>query len=360
MMWSDMFFRLRGKGLENYVDYDMRVNLDESISEKVPKGIQQVFWDYYNPGIEFYEINIDKHKKYLDEETIFAGGVWLWSGHAPHFSRSLRNTIPALEACKNKGVKEILATVWVNGSYACHMLSLPGLAWYADFDYNNSFDIESVKNCLRVSCGISYDDLIKTELIEHPHNGEVGISRALLYNDPLMGLVDKDIEGVETIEYYKNVTSQLEAAKGEKGAAKAAFDVIVKLSQLLENKADFGIRLKKAYDNGDMEALKELAEECKIIITKIKALHISHYNAWMQYNKPQGWEVHDIRYAGLEARFETAMKRINAYVANEITAIPELDEERLRIDGKAEGEEKFGEGFLWQRYSEISTANLLL
>ena len=46
--------------------------------------------------------------------------------------------------------------------------------------------------------------------------------------------------------------------------------------------------------------------------------------------------------------------------SNEITAIPELEEKRLRIDGKAEGEEKFGEGFLWQRYSEISTANLLL
>lgn len=359
MMWSDMFFRLGGKGLKGYVDYDVRVNLDELISEKVPKGIQQVFWDYYNAGEEFYAVNIDKHKKYLDEETIFAGGVWLWSGHAPHFARSLRNTVPALEACKKKGVKEILATVWVNGSYANHMLSLPGLAWYADFDYNNSFDIESVKNCLRFSCGISYDDIIKTELVEYPHKGEVGISRELLYNDPLMGLVDKDIEGVETISYYKNVTSQLEAVTSDKGATDAAFDVIIKLSSLLENKADFGIRLKKAYDNNDAEALKNLAEECEIILDKIRALHESHYIAWMQYNKPQGWEVHDIRYGGLRARFETTKKRILAYLSNEITAIEELREERLRLDCKADGAEKFGEDYLWYKYPAIATANIL-
>ncbi len=359
MMWSDMFFRLGGKGLKGYVDYDVRVNLDELISEKVPKGIQQVFWDYYNAGEDFYAVNIDKHKKYLDEETIFAGGVWLWSGHAPHFARSLRNTVPALEACKKKGVKEILATVWVNGSYASHMLSLPGLAWYADFDYNNSFDIESVKNCLRFSCGISYDDIVKTELVEYPHKGEVGISRELLYNDPLMGLVDKDIEGVETTSYYKNVTSQLDAVTSDKGATDAAFDVIIKLSSLLENKADFGIRLKKAYDNNDVEALKELAQECEIILDKIRALHESHYIAWMQYNKPQGWEVHDIRYGGLRARFETTKKRILAYLSNEITAIEELREERLRLDCKADGAEKFGEDYLWYKYPAIATANIL-
>ena len=359
MMWSDMFFRLSGKNIKDFVDYDVRVELDESLSEKVPKGIQQIFWDYYNPDEEFYSINIDKHKQYLDENMIFAGGIWHWSGHAPHYSRSLRNTLPALEACRKKGVSEVLATVWHNGSEACLMMALTGLAWYADYDYTGGFNLESVKQCLQFSCGISYDDIVKCELVEYPHGGQVGISKALLYNDPLMGLIDKHIEGMDTEAYYQGVTEQLEAVTGEKGVLASAFDVIVKLSSLLENKANFGVRLKKAYDAKDAKTLENMAEECDVILGKIKALRDSHYTAWMEYNKPQGWEVHDMRYGALSARFETAKQRILAYLSNEISNIAELEEERLRFDGRPDDADKFDGSFLWMRFQSIMTANIL-
>ena len=82
MMWSDMFFRLAGKGIPGYEDYDVRVDITEDIIRRVPEGVQQVFWDYYHPEEEFYTVNIEKHAL-LGQNTMFAGGVWLpeWSGH---------------------------------------------------------------------------------------------------------------------------------------------------------------------------------------------------------------------------------------------------------------------------------------
>ena len=355
MMWSDMFFRMSAKGMKNFADYDMRVVLPDDIKESVPNGVQQVFWDYYNPNEEFYSVNIEKHKK-LGDGTVFAGGVWLWSGHCPLFSRSLRNTIPALDACRKHGIKEILATVWHNGSSSCPILSVAGLAWYADYEYKGRYCEESVKECFNAACGQDYDDFLKTELPEYPHGTDVAISQAVVYNDPLIGLIDKHLEGVETQNYYKNVSKTLDGIGG--GEFAPAFEVIRRFSSLLENKADFGIRLKKAYDEKDKEALTALANECDTVTDKLDALRKSHRTAWMRYNKAFGWEVHDIRYGGLIMRFETVKERVKAYLAGEIERIEELEAERLRFDCLADGA-PMTEWFLWPRYTSIATTGIL-
>ena len=364
MMWSDMFFRLAGEHLPGFIDYDPRVVLDEAVTNRVPKGMQQVFWDYYNEDESFYEVNIDKHRKYLDENTMFAGGIWTWSGHAPLFRRSYKYTISALNACKRKGVKEILATIWNNGGEACVIIALAGLAWYADFDYVGSHDLESTKECLRFSSGVDYDTIMRTEFVGSPHGGLVGITRAALYNDPLMGLADKNIERIEGVnlkEFYKKLTLELKSAKGEKGYLQEAYDMLVALSDLFENKVDFGIRLKKAYDNDDKKTLKAMIKECDLCVEKMKALQNAHYIAWMKYHKPQGWEVMDIRYGGIRARFETAKDRLQQYVDGEISEIAELAEERMLLfEGIIDEKEPIiDDRFLWARYSSYNTANAL-
>lgn len=364
MMWSDMFFRMAGEHLPGFIDYDPRVELDEAVTSKVPKGMQQVFWDYYNEDESFYEVNIDKHQKFLDENTMFAGGIWTWSGHTPLFRRSYKYTIAALNACRNKGVKEVLATIWNNGGEACHIISLAGLAWYADFDYLGYHDLESTKECLRFSSGVDYDTIMRTEFVGEPHDGLVSITRAALYNDPLMGLADKNIERIEGVnfkEYYKKLTLELKSAKGEKGNLQEAYDMLVAMSDLFENKVDFGIRLKKAYDADDKKTLKAMVKECELCVEKVKALQNAHYIAWMKYHKPQGWEVMDIRYGGIRARFETAKDRLEQYLEGEISTIGELDEERMLLyEGILDEKEPLIDGrFLWAGYSTFITANTL-
>ncbi len=352
MMWSDMFFRTPGSG-PYYKDF---VLSDEKIA-RLPDGLQQVFWDYYNPDEEFYAVNIDKHKRMCDN-PMFAGGVWFWSGHCPLFARSLRNTIPALDACRKKGIREVIATVWHNGSESSLILSLAGLAWYADYTYHGCYDENSVKACFRFSCGEDYDTFMKAELPEHPDSGDFCSSRAILYNDPLIGLLDRHIAGIDTAAYYRQVSRTLhDASVG--GMFAPAYAVIRALSELLINKADFGIRLKAAYDQGDRKALAALAEECDIITEKLHTLRLCHRESWMLYNKPFGWEVHDIRYGGLLMRFNTAKERILAFLAGDIDHIEELEAERLRYDGGKDSAPPFGGGFLWQKYPTLTTPGIL-
>ena len=352
MMWSDMFFRLAGKDLEDYTDYDVRVSFSDEVKAKVPKGIQQVFWDYYRDNEEFYAINIDKHHDVFGKDTLFAGGIWLWSGHGPLFSRSLRFTIPALDACKHKGVSEIIATIWVNGGESDLILSLAGLCWYADYDYKGGFSLESAKECFRITCGANYDDIMKTELCQHPDGSDVSLCRAMLYNDPLIGLIDAHIDELDTVAYYKDASEKM-ADHGDLGIFAEAYEVTQKLTSLLENKANFGVRLKSAYDSGNRDALVPFIDECDVMIAKMKDFREAHMKAWMLHNKPLGWEANDMHYGATLARFETTKARISAYIKGEINTIEELEEERLyRFGGKG-----FNGNFVWYLYSSYTTVN---
>ena len=79
----------------------------------------------------------------------------------------------------------------------------------------------------------------------------------------------------------------------------------------------------------------------------------------MVYNKPFGWEVHDLRYGGLAARFQTVKERILAYLAGEISCMEELEAARLRIDGKPDTAGPFDDMFSWRGYSTYATPNLI-
>lgn len=356
LMWSDMFFRLSAKGMKGYEDYDRRTVLLDEIVEKYPREIQPVYWDYYHDDESFYATNIEKHKQ-LSEHTMFAGGVWLWSGHTPLFSRSKRFTLPALDACRKGGIREVLATVWHNGSESSLVLSLAGLAWYADYDYRGFYDEESVKACFARATGASYDDFMKTELPAYPHGGEFSMTRVLTYNDPMEGLFDRHLYGVDTRPYYLEVCKQLEGI-GE-GEFAPAFEVIRAVASLLLDKADFGVRLERAYRENDRETLLELASLCDVIIEKTERLRISHRASWMKYNKPFGWEIHDIRYGGILCRFETTKCRILAYLNGEVSRLEELEEERLRFNCAPEDAPLEFEHYIWVGYNQISNAGIL-
>ena len=364
MMWSDMFFKLAGRNIDNFYDYHPDVEFTDEVVNKIPEGIQQVFWDYYNADEEFYATNIRKHRRLFGEDTVFAGGVWMWSGHCPLYSRSLAFTVPALEACKKGGVREVIATVWHNGAESMPIMALAGLAWYADYDYNGGFDLESAKQCFEFSTGISYDDIAVCDSPEGAKDSGgfmLSTTRALLYNDPLMGIIDRHLYGYEIDSYYRQTSRLLEKSEAYTGFLKPAFRVIEALSSLLENKASFGVRLKAAYDAGDKKCLSEMASECELIIDKIRLLKDTHKRAWMEYNKAQGWEVHDIRYGGLIARFETAKERITEYLDGRIEQIEELEEARLRLDGNGDADilPRFNNRFLWYQYKSLATPNIL-
>ena len=80
----------------------------------------------------------------------------------------------------------------------------------------------------------------------------------------------------------------------------------------------------------------------------------------MTYCKPFGWEVHDLRYGGLLARFDTVRDCLAAYLAGELSQIAELEAPRLRLDGRPEedGAPLIDGSFLWNGYRTYATVGV--
>ncbi len=362
MMWSDMFFRLAGAGLPGYGDYDLRVVMTDEIKPYLPDGVQPVFWDYYHASEEFYAKNLEKHRM-LSDRTVFAGGVWAWSGYAVQFERSRANSVPALEACRKAGTKEIFTTVWHNGSESFPYLGLGGIALYAEYDYRVRSDPAAIDEGLMRTCGVSYASLCA--MADADFKNGYGSARAMLYNDPLNGFLDKNVErmgGAEPVDvsaYYRAVSEKLEGVTVPDDFA-PALEVIRALSAVLERKADFGLRLKRAYDANDREALRAMADECDAVSELIGKLRTAHRKAWFTYSKPFGFEVFDIRYGGLLMRIDTAKAQIEAYLSGEVERIEELDAPRLRYDCRPDDSDSpMGDSFAWKNYSALATPNIL-
>ena len=359
MIWSDMIIEIAAEGLPKRRVYDPRAQITKELKAEIPSNVQMVFWDYYNLAESFYADNIKNHNE-LGDNTMFGGAVWCWSGFAPLFSESFRNTMPALHACLEGGIHECLCTIWHNGSENSLILSLAGLAWYADYGYKCEYNEESMKECFAAATLEDYDAFEATQDVERPDGGHYSLARSLLYNDPLIGLYDRHYRNIETDNYYRRTTEKLDNLNINNNEYLPAFEIVRKLSSLLENKASFGIRAKAAYDSGDKATLAALTEECDVIKLKTELLKKAHREAWMKYNKPFGYEIMDIRYGGIIARIETAKARILDYLSGTVDSLPEFSEERLRMDcvDNESDNDLITRTFLWRSYQAIASTNV--
>ena len=357
MIWSDMPFHFLGEKLPNFRPYDERVELPSDIGEKFG-GARPVFWAYGDKGEAVFEKLLAEHKK-IPGETMFAGGVWIWSGFAPNYSHSKKATVSAMQACKNQNVRDVLATVWTNGSEGSSVLTLAGMSWFADIDYTGSFDEDRVRKCFAdATGGLSYDDFMLLEDLEHPTETAFCATRALCYNDPLVSLVDAHIPAGGVGAHYEKTSEKIRAVADKQGAFTPAFQTLLRLSELLEIKADFGIRLKAAYDHKDTETIRALTSLCDEMIKRIEALEAAHKKAFFSYNKPFGWELHDMRYGALLRRFVFVKERLTAYLSGELDRIEELEEERLPYRPGEEGD--LGNVFMWIRHRQIISPSMSL
>lgn len=335
MIWSDMFFRL---GSETGDYYDENAVIPQEVVEKIPEELGLVYWDYYHTDQHFYEKFIQKHQE-LGSDPIFAGGIWTWNGIAPNYGKTIETSHAALHACKEKKLKEVFATMWGdNGQETDPFTGLAGMPLFAEHGYSRQFDQQKWHERFAFCAQADLTDyLALNQLDETPGVGSHNIkeshpSKFLLWQDVLIGLFDKNIEGLPMSAHYKQLTKRLQEAKERNPHDFLMFDFYVQLADVLSDKAEIGLHLKAAYDVKDQEGLTQLRDQCKNLIEKIDNLRKAHRALWMDRYKPFGWEVLDIRYGGVISRTHTAVDRISDWLTGKISVIEELEEERLRHD----------------------------
>ncbi len=327
LMWSDMFFRLEHKG--EYYGKDFSVS--EEVRALVPKEMGLIFWDYYHSDKETYDGMIDAHKEF-GGDVWFAGGAWTWVGFASGNEKTLETMIPAMQSCKDKGVKNIFMTLWGdNGKECSYYAVLPSL-YAVKRIYDGETDMQKIKREFQQITGESYDDMC---LFDAPNyvNGKkncmYNVSKFALYNDPFNGFLDAALDDAETVRAeYLRLAKRLEAAaKTSKYAY--VFNSHAKLCKLLALKYDLGIRTRSAYQAEDKKELKKIIADYTRTERALKAFMEAFRTLWFAENKPHGFDVHDIRLGGLMQRLRACKARLKEYVAGKTAKIDELEEELL-------------------------------
>lgn len=357
MMWSDMFFRLAFGG--NYYAADSSIS--DEVRKKVPEEVSLVYWDYYSEKLETYDKMITRHMEF-DNKIVFAGGAWRWNGFTPANGYSLLTSRLAAESCKKNGIKDVLVTIWGDDGGETPLFAvLPALQFWAEDCYGEATDEENLEARFKACTGASFADFMLMDLPsltpDNPAPGRCGTnpSKYLFYQDVLMGLFDKHVAKGELSGHFRDTANKLYKAAKRNPNFKYLFDTQANLCEVLEIKAELGVELKEAYDNGNRDELNVIANETiPELLARVDDFYESFRAQWNTENKIFGFDMSEIRIGGLKMRIAAAARRINEFLNGEIDKIDELEQERLYFDCRTE-EKPNTIGY--NRWREIATAS---
>lgn len=332
MMWSDMYITSNtGKSY-----YSIDEHTDTANWKKPEKSLGLVYWDYYNSETAVYRNMLRVHKE-LSDRTIFAGGIWNWNGISPNYGKAFRCTLTALQECRKQGIQEVFATGWLdNGAETPLEAIYPGLTVFASCCFSENPSPQSVMQSFEDCIDARLEDFYVLDSFDALFQGTGNNltadnpSKYLLYQDSMLGMFDYHIQGVDTQSYYASLADKLEKCRKTSPKYEEFFKFYQYLALVLAEKADLGIRLKAAYDSGDLSTLKEIDREViPNILKNQQHMHLLRETLWLKSAKPFGYELLDIKLAGVETRLRSAQRRISAYLAGDITCLEELEQERL-------------------------------
>ena len=331
MLWSDMYFKM-GNPKCDYYDLDWRI--PPEVAAGRPKEVQLVYWDYYHFDEAFYAKMIDRHVTMLDQLPAVAPCVRtskrMWHDH-----RATVDTVgPCLAACREKGVREVIVTLWCDDQFYCDPEStFSGLFWTADRVFGAPEEEGPRDRRFAAICRGSWELYTLMATIDgftrsHDHTSAF-FAPSVLWDDPLMGFTFRRHRqlGIDLAAYVgklRRIAGEVAELPEYPGGARRAFAQAV--CRVLSAKLELRLGLEAAWRAKDREALRRIAEEA--VPETIAALE--HYcdelrADWFRWYRPQGLECMQIRLAGVIERCRETARRIGEYLADG-TPLAELDE----------------------------------
>ncbi len=334
MMWSDLFFRL---GSKTHTYYDLEADVPADLSQKIPQNLSMVYWDYYHENDAMYRTMIREHQK-LGRNVIFAGGIWKWCGMGINYAKTFRTTIPALQVCQEMGIRDVFATMWGDdGAEVDIYTTLLGLQLYAEYNYHSEVDMAHLKERFRLCLGLDMDAFLALQLDDFPLeslSGEIiehvnaTVSKQVLYQDPLCGLFDKNLENMDLKEFYQAKLDTLTAIETPEQFA-ALFAYQRQLLRVLLLKCSIGTQIRSAYQAKDMSRLQQCCAELDTLMQAVAELEERFTTVWEGSNKIFGLDRVQLRFGGLMMRLQAAKRRLQLFISGKMDSLEELEAQLL-------------------------------
>ena len=357
LMWGDMFFRLAGGDYFTNFNQDPELGeIPEEVRQLVPENIHLVYWDYFSRDRQSYERNIDAHNA-IKSGSWFAGGLWTWAGFAPHNTFSIATMREAMKACHAKGVENVVMTMWGDNGAECSKFAvLPALFTVSQMAQDID-DVETIHANFEREFGIPFEDFRALDLIGTQNDSAEAIynpEKYLLYCDPFMGQFDNRVKSGDAAG-YADCAARL-AVYADHAEYGYLFRSLRALCAFLSVKADLGIRTRAAYLSGDKKAAKALCADYDAALERLDAFYAAYEQQWMHENKPQGFDVVDLRIGGQRQRLLHCRDRLLAYAEGRLDRIEELEEPVLDCCCEEKADGQATRAIFWH---EIASANVI-
>lgn len=357
LIWSDFIYKLLDQTKSNGL-YPLEAQINLAQAQRLPADLTYVHWDYGGEEVEKYEKVIQNHLEFCDpDHYIFAGGAHIWNRLAPNHGKSIKTIQASITACRNKKIRSVMLTTWGDdGQETDHWHSFISAFYYTEQIYGeptlekieDQFDLLFGKNTFQMMYLLRKFDEIDT--VTEGNTNMTNISKVLLWQDCLFGIFDYHVEA-----FNKKATRSLRTYYGELADCLREVDVseakdpvfqLIKryywnLAQVLALKAEVGVCLRNRRVVEDREGLEQLQIDLQQLLERTADLAKQHARLWHASYKTNGWEVLELRYAGLQSRIQTTSQKIIAYLHDEEDLL-EVVEQRLPFYGYLNPVEVYG------------------
>ncbi|MBQ4265358.1 MAG: family 20 glycosylhydrolase [Clostridia bacterium] len=322
IMWSDMFFRLGSKTNEYY---DLEANVPQHVIEAIP-AVDLCYWDYYHEDEAFYDAMLTQHAR-MGERTVFAGGIWTWSGFLPHVKKTEATMFPGLSACAKHGVDTVFATLWGDDGAETNLFLASSLLPIFSESCWQGADCPRSEMILAGECLTGMPRAALCALGEfYPNEKDVRTGKSLIWCDPLYPILDPMGDSMDAvIARSEQALDALRAYQEETVGcyARLLFEIAAEKARIVRD-------LRQKYLAGDREWLAKLAQQdIPTLIKKYEQLMRAHRTLWERDCKRFGWEVVCLRYGAAMCRLADAADEIMRYLSGSLKTIEELDETPL-------------------------------
>ena len=296
----------------------------------------------------------------MKEGTIFAGGLWTWTGFVPHNAYSIQAGKAATQSCFDHRVKDVIYTAWGDNGGECSRYSILPSMFYNACIAHGVTDEEEIKQKFASCFDIEFDDFM---LIDLPNTRQSGNNcpnpdKHMLYNDCFLGKFDFNVSRGDGALYQ---------AAGERLAPLTkhpqfgyVFETIKTICEVLAVKFELGVRSREAYLKGDKKALENILSDYELTIERVEKFYEAFRKQWLIENKPHGMDCHDARIGALIHRIKSCQRRIGEYLGGSIDRIEEIEEPVLDVFCQEPYE---GDGetrpICYMTWSNIISANII-
>lgn len=335
MIWSDMLFY----GWNDNIYVVPKQEIPEQYKTALPKNITPVFWDYYHGKQSDYGDMLEMHLE-ISKKTWFAGGVWTWCGLIPDNEWTIKSMRPAIDACLENKIKNVFMTLWGNNGGECSFYSvLPSLCYLAEYAKGNR-DEDAIKAKFKRIVGLDYDECMRIDFANYIAGNERNVthsrnpSKYMLYSDTLNDYLDWTVKPGASYKFGE-VAKDMHALAKKSRKYGYVYETAACLCDAMEIKYELGLKTRRAYEAGDKDELRRLANEDFVKVIKlVDAYGKAHEKQWRKENKFSGFEAIDLRVGGLIRRLNSVRHYILDYCDGKEARIETLDMELLPYRNK--------------------------